>query len=1534
MQQAETEKRGAIVCSPRKLSATVALYASLLTLCLPGLVARAATLNVPADYDTIQDAIDVAKAGDHVVVAPGEYLENINFIGKPITVRSTAPADPTVVAATVIHGSGGSAVVGFDSGEGQASVLSGLTITHVYTENYGCGILCYESSPTINNNIITENQGIGDGGGIYCAGSSPTIANNIINDNIATSGDSGGGICCDWDSSPEIINNRITGNRAGNYGGGIYCTRNSSPHISNNDISGNSASWGGGIACDSASPTISNNTIDGNSALADFDQSYGGGIHCRDNSRPTISSNSISGNSARYGGGISCLSCSPTISNNIIERNSGKAVRAEAYSYGGGIYCSYCNAAISNNTISGNSASEGGGIRSISSQPTICNCIIAFSAEGRGLYVSGAGTPLVRHSDLYGNIGGDYGGMLDLTDTDGNTKEDPLFADAAKGDYHLRSLGGRWDPNTGTWVTDSVHSPCIDAGDPTSDYTDEPAPNGGRVNMGAYGNTQWASKSWHTVTITDGPTGAPNPVASGDAVACSVTAEDSLGHDLAYTWTATDSNGSAAGRFDDFTKQNPTWTAPNTSEDIAEYTIEVTATCSQDATVTSSAKYTQMVRRQQAVEFADENLEAAVREAINKPTGDIYEGDLHGLIHLSAENAGISDLSGLEYCTDLERIELDGNQISDLQPLAGLGNLVELSVPDNQISDLQALAGLINLDALFLNNNQISDVQPLAGLTNLEYLFLANNQISDLQPLAGLTNLEYLCLDNNQISDVQPLAGLTNLLSLNLSHNQISGVPTLAGLANLIWLNLSYNQISDLQGLAGLANLMYLYLHNNQISDLQGLAGLTNLDTLFLSNNQISHLQGLAGLANLECLYLDNNQISDLQLVTGLTKLRAIKLSQNQISDIGPLVANTGLGMHDGVKLEENWLDLSEGSQASADVQALRARGVIVYCDNQQAPPPAAPSNLNAQTVNDGNDIKLTWQDNSSNEDQFKVERRRWVVEGGWSQWTAVHSTGPNVTEFLDDAIPVGSSYQYRVQALNNAGASAWTESWGIRCQATPLWPVGLTAQEAAAGDRVELSWRDKSAVEEGFDLERRQQNPDGTWPESWTALASLPADTQAYSDDTIAEEGMYEYRIRAYNALGSSEWSLTAEMPWSGSGLPAGPSGVNGHAVNDGTAILVSWQDHSSTETGFKVQRRRWLMTGGWSEWTTVLWTAPSFLRFVDDSLSVGSSYQYRVRAVNAAGFSAWAVSGGIRCEPTPLWPDNLQAELVHSGQDVKLTWTDKSSKENNYKVRRRQQLLDGSYSDWTTIAWLAANSTVYTDNQLPADGWYEYRVWAVAGTGAAYGGPVGIARESTGPLPPIGFSGQVVHSGCDVALSWVDRSASELYLKVQRRAEVSEGIWSEWTTVVWLASNRTSWLDDGLPGDGNYEYRAQTFNAQGTSEWSQVARITRAAGAGGAAALSVASLNVTQVNGQCASIVYNLSAAADVSIEVRNIAGRLVRAVPCGEVAAGINTATWNLRNSTGALVPSGRYLCTLTARCADGTQASTLRTLTVQR
>ena len=119
------------------------------------------------------------------------------------------------------------------------------------------------------------------------------------------------------------------------------------------------------------------------------------------------------------------------------------------------------------------------------------------------------------------------------------------------------------------------------------------------------------------------------------------------------------------------------------------------------------------------VTFPDPNLEAAIREAIGKPTGDIYPSDLAGLTHLHAYQRNITDLTGLEHCTSLTYLDLYDNQIADISPIANLGSLADLDLMYNQISNVSPLASLTSLTDLSLGYNEVSDISPLAGLTNL-----------------------------------------------------------------------------------------------------------------------------------------------------------------------------------------------------------------------------------------------------------------------------------------------------------------------------------------------------------------------------------------------------------------------------------------------------------------------------------------------------------------------------------------------------------------------------------------------------------------------------------------------------------------------------------------------------------------------------------------------------------------------------------------------------------------------------------------------
>jgi hypothetical protein len=168
-------------------------------------------------YDLIQYAIYDARNGDEIILPEDVYPESITLGGKDITIRSTDPNDPNIIASTVIQGLEDAPAVTCQSGENEDCILSGLTITGGNT-----GVHCSGAAPSIRNCIITGNAGPGLKAWNV---SRPTIENSTIvdNDGIGVEASFGRGIT----SYVNITNTTIVGNQGGGIFSGIITVENS-----------------------------------------------------------------------------------------------------------------------------------------------------------------------------------------------------------------------------------------------------------------------------------------------------------------------------------------------------------------------------------------------------------------------------------------------------------------------------------------------------------------------------------------------------------------------------------------------------------------------------------------------------------------------------------------------------------------------------------------------------------------------------------------------------------------------------------------------------------------------------------------------------------------------------------------------------------------------------------------------------------------------------------------------------------------------------------------------------------------------------------------------------------------------------------------------------------------------------------------------------------------------------------------------------------------------------------------------------------
>ncbi len=337
------------------------------------------------------------------------------------------------------------------------------------------------------------------------------------------------------------------------------------------------------------------------------------------------------------------------------------------------------------------------------------------------------------------------------------------------------------------------------------------------------------------------------------------------------------------------------------------------------------------------VEIPDPNLRLLIREALSLPDAvPLTQGQMRRLTKLDAGgDRGITDLTGLEYATNLQSLELYHNPIVDINPLAHLTKLAGFNLWGCRIVDLSPLRDLKNLSWILLGNNQISDISPLSELTNLTVLDIAGNRIMEIGSLANLIQLEELRLNGNAITDIAPLIGLKNLKKLRIGDNpfhdfgplfELEGVeldieigegfdtvveipdPNLRQLIREALVlpdavPLTQGQVQrltrldsdgdrgivDLTGLEYATNLRSLSLYDNPIVDISPFSQLAKLEGLNLWGCRIVDLSPLRNLKNLRWLGLGNNQISDISSLAELISLTDLHLSGNKIVDFSPL---------------------------------------------------------------------------------------------------------------------------------------------------------------------------------------------------------------------------------------------------------------------------------------------------------------------------------------------------------------------------------------------------------------------------------------------------------------------------------------------------------------------------------------------------------------------------------------------------------------------------------------------------------------------
>jgi fibronectin type 3 domain-containing protein len=355
----------------------------------------------------------------------------------------------------------------------------------------------------------------------------------------------------------------------------------------------------------------------------------------------------------------------------------------------------------------------------------------------------------------------------------------------------------------------------------------------------------------------------------------------------------------------------------------------------------------------------------------------------------------------------------------------------------------------------------------------------------------------------------------------------------------------------------------------------------------------------------------------------------------------------------------------------------------------------AAPTAANPQ-------VTLTWDDAADSEAAFVIERS--VNGGPFTQLALAPAfSGTGSTSFVDVTTTAGNAYAYKVAATNVSGSSAFSNIASISIPAVPTAPTGLAAV-LQGWPSVILSWTDTADTETGFVIERAANG--GAFAPIATAPAFNGVGLVSYTDATVLPGSGYTYRVMAVNLGGASAPSNTA-----GVAVPAAPAAPNQVrlALAAGPKINLTFADNATNETGFYIHRK--VNTNAWA--VVALLPARAGMGDVtwsDPNVVAGSTYAYRVVAINNVSPSAFSPVASLTLPAAPAAPLNVRA--ANSGsRTVIVTWQDASNNETGFTIERA---TNASFTNGYAVITVAANTTSYTFTGLRSATRYYFRIRA----------------------------------------------------------------------------------------------------------------------------------------------------------------------------------------------------------------------------
>ncbi|MBI4244581.1 MAG: fibronectin type III domain-containing protein [Planctomycetes bacterium] len=417
-----------------------------------------------------------------------------------------------------------------------------------------------------------------------------------------------------------------------------------------------------------------------------------------------------------------------------------------------------------------------------------------------------------------------------------------------------------------------------------------------------------------------------------------------------------------------------------------------------------------------------------------------------------------------------------------------------------------------------------------------------------------------------------------------------------------------------------------------------------------------------------------------------------------------------------------------------------------------------APTYLASSAYTDptnGQGVMCTWQDNSIGETGFFVEKS--INNGPYAQVAQAGSNG--YFAFVSGQITAGTSFRFRIRShYNNSVFSGYSNEVEVTSlgSSDPLTaPIDL--QKSVIQNNATLTWIDTSLVENGFEIERTSS--------SGTTLITVAANSSSYINTGLSIGIYYTYRIRSYRVISGntvfSTYSNTVSFYIPSNFLVAPTNLQVTLGAGQPVSRIITFDDNSTNEMGFKLERKFLTEVQGWfgptTQWTDwiVITELPAHAETGQVShievlpyLSNVIQITYRVRAwAPYLGMSDYTNEATVSVSPgsgSMPGPGNFTATAISDTQ-IKLTWS-YGSNPTNFTIER--SFIGGQFQ---LLSEVPGTAREYIDSGLQPGTTYSYRIKActiflVFVSCTLYSGPVsataagGSSLSGNPPAPPTG--------------------------------------------------------------------------------------------------------------------------------------------------------------------------------------------------